>query len=100
MLISNQQIIDLGSIQHNRAHSFNFELKNAGDNPISINRVNVGCGSCTTASATNNNLNPGETTLLNVVFTPASIGPQTKNVTVIWDEKYNLRLNFTATSHE
>jgi len=86
MLIANQQEIYLGDLKFGSPYSFKFIVKNASSQPIKINKLVVGCGSCTTAATTKSNLLPGETSNIDVTFTPGSTGAQSKNVSVDYSE--------------
>lgn len=82
MLVANQQEINLGNVQLNKSHNFKFVLKNTSDKEIKINKIVVGCNSCTIASMNSNTVAPGQSADLNVVFTPNSTGLNSKSITV------------------
>lgn len=82
MLVSNQQNIALGRVKVGEARKMKYTINNTGSSLIKIEGIHLGCGRCTTASMDANQLQAGESSTLNVVFTPDSTGGQVKNVTV------------------
>ena len=79
-----------------KPNGFSFIVKNDTITNLEINKLIVGCGSCTKASTSKVLLKPNEETTIDVVFTPGSTGPQKKHVTVNYDNNQALRLEFTA----
>ena len=100
MLVAVNTVKDLGKIKKGSPYSFQFILKNDGQSSVLIDRISVGCGSCTKASTSKVNVNPGETSSIDVVFTPGSTGTQQKFVNVQWNGDNLLQLTFTADSYE
>lgn len=100
MLLANQQLLSLGKLKTGFPHKFKFVLSNKStDKTDNITNITVGCGSCTQASCDKTEVAPGESTDINVVFTPSSTGVQLKSVTVQYKEGSNtgsLTLKFSA----
>ena len=100
MLVAVNTVKELEKIKKGSPYSFQFILKNDGQSSVLIDRISVGCGSCTKASTSKVNVNPGETSSIDVVFTPGSTGTQQKFVNVQWNGDNLLKLTFTADSYE
>lgn len=99
MLTAQESTRNLGKLRYGKANSFTFILKNEGNKDIKIDKVVVGCGSCTKATLNKTDLVPNEEVPLKVVFTPGSTGAQTKHITVRYEETKTLSLTFTAQVH-
>lgn len=82
MLTTNQKELDLGHVKFGQPYNFKFTLKNSSKQEVHITKLVVGCQSCTTAYTNKPNVAPGETTDINVTFTPGSTGPNIKNISV------------------
>lgn len=70
--------------------SYNFLVSNIGDDTLIIKRVSTSCG-CTRASVDKKNLQPGDSTNLTVIFSPAShkiTGRAVRKIT-IWSNDPN-----------
>lgn len=98
MLITDEQLKDLGDLKYGQVYKFNYKLVNAGDNDVHINKLQVSCSSCTTASINKKIVKPGEEVLVNVTFTPGTINKQRKHIDVLYDST-GLRLEFVGESH-
>lgn len=96
MLTTREPKRDLGRIKFGKPTKFTIPVKNDGDLPIKIDKLVVGCGSCTEANVGNTMIYVGQEVLVNVKFTPGSVGPQTKHISVRYDSDQILRLEFTA----
>lgn len=100
MLTINQPNKELGQVKYGKPYPFTYELSNTSNEVITINKIIVGCGSCTTAKTNKTTLSPGETSIIDVVFTPGSVGKQNKNINVKWNIDQLLKLTFTGESYE
>lgn len=96
MLITTGPTTELGAIKYGKAKKFTIPLKNESPRSIQIDKISVGCGSCTKATLNKNTLNPEEGILMDVVFTPGTTGQQTKTITIRYDNDQVLELQFTA----
>jgi len=99
MLSTAKPTIDLGSLKYGKPHSFTYEIKNDSPNPITVDKVIVGCGSCTTASMNRSLFQPGDTATLKATFTPGSTGKQLKTIQIKQKDGSVLKLEFTADVH-
>src|SRR5688572_32309564 len=95
MLTANEISKHLGKLKYGKPHTFTYLVENQLGTPITIDKIIVGCGSCTTAKTFKTNLAPGESTLIEAVYTPGSTGSQKKHINVKYGESM-LRLEFTA----
>ena len=100
MLVAVDTVKDLGKVKKGKAYPFQFTLKNNSETTITIDRISVGCGSCTKASTSKVSIGPGDTSKIDVIFTPGSTGTQQKFVNVQWNRDNLLKLTFTADSYE
>lgn len=100
MLVAKEPLKELGKVKFGKDTKFTFCLENDGHNTITINKLIVGCNSCTKAYVKKTSLQSGESTLIEVTFTPGSLGAQKKFITVRWNETNDLKLMFTADSYE
>ena len=78
--------IDLGTIKINKKHSFLGLIRNNSEFPITIIRVQVSCSSCTDANARKKEILPGEEVLMDISYTPFSLGVHDKSITVHYIE--------------
>ena len=78
--------IDLGTIKANKKHNFVALIRNDSNFSITINRLKVGCPSCTEATVRKYNLQPKEDVLMNVSYKPFSTGLHEKMITVFYTE--------------
>jgi hypothetical protein len=95
MLKPNFEEIDLGELKFGEPKHFNFILTNTSETPIEINRLIMGCMSCTTARASKQIVLPKEDVSIDAVFTPGSTGIASKSIYVIWNNR-ELKLKFKA----
>ena len=72
---------DFGEIPLNEENEVVFELKNTGQNPLLIFRVNASCG-CTSVDWNKDPVNPGQTTNITVTMKPDEAGYFNKTVDV------------------
>ena len=82
MLNVNQRDIDLGNLKFGVPHQFKYVITNDYNKKVIINRLVLGCKSCTVATTEKNILEPGESTNINVVFTPGSTGINSKKISI------------------
>lgn len=100
MLVAQEPTKSLGKVKFGKPTNFSYCLENTGDRTIEINKLIVGCNSCTKAYTKKTSLKSGESTTIEVTFTPGSLGEQKKWITVRWNETQDLKLSFTADSYE
>jgi len=89
---------DFGYIPKGATVTHRFVLTNVGDKPMKIVKVKPACG-CTSAPLTKDELGPGESTDLDVVFNSRGYtGKATKTVTINTDDSINpiTTLQFTV----
>lgn len=89
-------VMDLGQIPFGQPHSFNFVIKNSANAPITIKKLVVGCMSCTKATTPATIVPAGQYMSVNVVYTPGTLGPSHKRVSVLYGEDKELKLEFRA----
>lgn len=82
MLSVNQHDINLGTLKFGVPHHFKYVITNNYTKDVIINRLVLGCKSCTVATIEKNTIKPGESTNINVVFTPGSTGINSKKISV------------------
>jgi len=96
MLKTNQQKINLGKLKYGQPYTFYYEITNPTTETIKVNKLVMGCHSCTKAHMENDTIPPGLGTRVVVTFTPGSTGIQSKHIDVIYNNT-SLSLKFTAT---
>jgi hypothetical protein len=96
MLTTTEPTRDLGRLKFGKAEKFTIPIKNEGDSAVKIDKLILGCGSCTEASSPKTMLFPDEEVQINVKFTPGSVGNQKKYIQVRYDGNQILKLEFTA----
>lgn len=82
MLKANQQDVNLGNLKFGVPRNFKYILTNDYDTNLKINGLTLGCQSCTKAKVSKTELKPGESTEVDVIFTPGSTGINEKRVIV------------------
>jgi len=90
---------DLGSVYRGAVVQKHLTLKNTGNQPLSVGRVDVSCG-CTGTVLSHSDLAPGDTSSLLITFNSKNFtGPVHKTVTVNSNspEAPQTRIDFTAT---
>lgn len=95
MLTAKEQEIDLGTLPFGKPKVFSYELTNKGNETVRITKISVGCHACTKAEMPKPIVEPGETVLLNVTFTPGSTGVNRKAVSLQYG-KTVLKLKFKS----
>ncbi len=73
--------LDLGSIEHNKPKTIEFEFVNNGDVTVVITNVQAGCG-CTLVNYPKEPIAPGATAKINATYNAATMGAFKKTVTV------------------
>lgn len=82
---------DFGTVNEGEMIKFNYVLVNTGDEVLKITNVMTSCG-CTAAEPKKSNLNPGESTVLQVEFnTKGRAGAQQKYVSFSTNDPKNPR---------
>lgn len=76
--------INLGTINFGKVYKFSYTLSNKTSSVIKILAFAPGCKSCTEVELEKETLLPGESTLLNTIFTPGSLGIANKSVSVVY----------------
>lgn len=89
------QVTNLGALKFGKPYNFNLIVKNTGDSPVTVNKISVGCTSCTKAKMAKNILGAGEEGIVEVEFTPGTLGTQRKSVTLSFDGD-SYRMEFIA----
>ena len=88
--------IDLGTLQQNKKHNFVALVRNDKNFPITVTRIKVGCSSCTEATIRKFTIQPKEDVLMDVKYTPFTVGPHDKYIKVYYTEN-NVPLEYTFT---
>lgn len=96
MLKVNQAETNLGTLVFGKPHNFKYTLTNDSPESVVINKLVLGCSSCTKAYTSKTYLRSGESSDVNVTFTPGSKGKQLKTINVIYNNINELVLKFTA----
>ncbi len=95
---ANEESYDFGKVQEGKMVTHQFQINNTGDDVLVIKKVKASCG-CTAAKPAENDLKPGESTLISVTFnTSRRFGPQKKYIYIFTNDPNNeqFRLSFTA----
>lgn len=83
-LMFEDQVLDLGTIKQGEKVAFTYKFTNISNKPITIQKVNPGCG-CTVTDHPKDEIQPGESGEIEVTFnSEGKMGPQTQSVTVMW----------------
>lgn len=96
MLETSIPVTDLGRLKYGKPFNFVIPVKNSSLRDITIDKVMVGCGSCTKVQAPKTLVQPNEEISINATFTPGSTGKQKKHISVRYDGDQILKLEFTA----
>ena len=86
---------DLGTLKFGKPYNFNFIVKNDSRDSVELKKLSVGCTSCTKATCPVTTVGPTEEAIINVVFTPGTMGKQRKSVVVQYNDT-SLKMEFTA----
>ncbi len=84
MLVVNQPDMMLGVLNYGKTHNFKYTIKNTFQDTLTIDKLVLGCGSCTKASVEKSVLEKGEETTINVAFTPGSTGINKKFINIAY----------------
>jgi len=101
MIVSMPSALDLGTMEQNQIKKDILILRNAGDAPLIITDIKTTCG-CTVAEPEKNELDPGETTQVNVTFDSKKWeGKQLKLIKVYSNDPINpvLEIALNVTIH-
>lgn len=90
MLNVNQHDINLGTLKFGVPHHFKYIITNNYNKKVIIDRLVLGCKSCTVATIEKNIIEPNESTNINVVFTPGSTGINTKKISIVYQTEDNI----------
>ena len=98
MLKTNQPKINLGKLKYGQPYTFHYNIENPSSSTIKVDKLVMGCSSCTKAHMETDTLLPGQSTRVVATFTPGSTGIQSKHIDIIYNNKLStLSLKFTAT---
>ena len=78
--------INLGIIKANKKHTFSALLTNDTEHKIVVTHLKVGCSSCTDAKIQKNMLSSFDTSLINIAYTPSTLGIHDKFIIVYYTE--------------
>lgn len=100
-MLTTQPTVELGKLKLGIPHSFTYTLKNDYKEPVTITALVKGCGSCTEASVNKQIIGVGDSTDINVIFTPGSTGLNNKIINVQYtighdNAKNHITLNFKS----
>lgn len=100
MLAAIPNVVNLGNITLHNSHTFVVRIQNVGKEIITP-AVKVGCTGCTQASLRDPHIQPGQETILTIIFTPKAYGNQIKTVRLNYTPKglnqQSLVITFNAT---
>lgn len=82
--------LDYGTVKHNSDGQRIFTIKNTGDKPLIISRVQASCG-CTTPEWSQEPIMPGKTAPLKVGYNTTIVGDFTKIIEVYSNDPENSR---------
>jgi len=100
MLRTKEPLKDLGKIKIKETKGFSYDITNESPKTVTIDKVTVGCGSCTKAHLLKKFIEPNGMQQLKVSFTPGTTGPQKKYVNIRYNETESLKVEFTAEVYE
>jgi hypothetical protein len=99
MLTVDEQEKFLGNLKFGVPHNFKYIITNSGDKTIVVTKLVLGCNSCTKASVVKQVIGVGETSQVDVTYTPGATGISTKQLIVQYTNGVNpdhLLLKFKA----
>lgn len=86
---------DFGDLPINKSKKFSVEVTNTGVKKVIVDTKPY-CSSCTTAKVVKHHLDPGESTLINLVFTPTKLGLNHKVVGVLENSNEKTKISFSS----
>lgn len=95
-MLVDERIKDLGNLKFGEPHKFTYTLTNDTDHLTKITRLVKSCSACTDALTRKTLLQPGESTDVEVTYTPGATGAAEKKIQVLYDKNENLTLVFKA----
>ena len=95
-----EEVKNLGKLKYGKQYKFSYNLTNNTDKDLKIKKIEIGCSACTKASCNKMLLQPTDTARIEVIFTPGSIGIQTKKIVVVMDDNTNYILSFKSIVNE
>lgn len=87
-------VLDYGNVAAGTDGHRYFTVKNTGDKPLIISRVQASCG-CTTPEWSQDPIMPGKTSQLKVGYDTKIVGPFTKIIEVYSNDSENSRSTIT-----
>lgn len=99
MLKAKEELKDLGTIKFGQVYNFEFEIENTLEKDMVINKVQVSCSSCTTATMPKK-VKGKEKVIMKVTYKPGTTGTTSKWIDIRYDGDQVLRVNFKAAIDE
>lgn len=104
MLKIDQQVKDLGAVKFGSTIKFQYEVTNKYPVDVVLDAITPGCASCTKVTVRDRNLKVGQSTFIDVAFTPGSTGVQKKTISISYTtadirNTGDILLTFKAISH-
>lgn len=90
---------DLGALKFGQVYNFEFDITNTLEKDMVINKIQVSCSSCTTATM-DRKVRGNTTAKLKVIYTPGALGTTSKTVTIRYDKDQLLTVTFKGVVHE
>jgi hypothetical protein len=81
---------DYGTVKNGAEGHRNFNVKNTGDKPLIISKVQASCG-CTTPEWSQDPIMPGKSAVIKVGYNTTLTGPFAKNIEVFSNDPTNSR---------
>lgn len=93
MLIVKEEIKDIGNVVFGRPVTFEIEVHNTLEKDMIVNKVQVSCASCTTATMPKK-VRGKESVNMKVTYKPGVLGNIAKWVDIVYDNDQLLRVKF------
>ena len=90
---------DLGTLKFGQVYNFEFDITNTLPKDMVIDKVQVSCSSCTTATM-DKKVKGNSTAKLKVTYTPGVVGPTSKSVNIKYDKDQVLTVQFKGVVNE